>query len=810
MIRRLVLLVTVIAGPLLLAACDTAEERAQKHYEKGMALLEDGDIERALVEFRNVFKLDGFHKEARLAYAGVEERRGNLSTAFGQYLRLVEQYPENLEGRRALARLAADLNNWDEAERHVAVAEKLAPNDPVVQSVRAASDYRNALRQGNTETADLAVRVSDTLLKEHPDLLTARRVVIDDLLRRQDWEAALAAIDAGLQSPEGAENRTFHILRLSVLERLGREDEIVTQLKDMAQRYPGEGLHRMLVQRYIARDRKDEAAEYLRGRVEQGIEGARLDLVAFLARHVSREAAMAEIDRILAQTDESPAQFRAIRAGLEFDAGKRDAAIVEMEDILETAGPSEETDRIKVALARMLSVTGNAVGARARIEEVLEHDPTHVEALKMKAEWLIADDRPGDALVELRTALDQAPKDAQTLTLMARAHERAGDSDLMGEMLALAVEASGSAPEESLLYAKFLMKQEKPLRAEDVLQAALRLRNDNLALLSALGNVYVRMEDWARAQHVIDTVQRLGTEPAANVANELTARKLAAQNREQDLEKFLSGMVEGESSLRAAAVIIQLRLSKGDIDGALEYIDELLQDNPGSPELRFIRASVQAAQGRQDEAIAGLNELLSEYPDAERVWLALYRLHRSRGEDDLAGEILKKARRQLPESVNLKWVEAGDAERGGDIERAISIYEEMYAANSDSLVVANNLASLISSYRDDDESLQRAYSVARRLRGTEVPAFQDTYGWIAHRLGNHEEALDYLEPAARALPGDPTVQYHLAEIYAALGRDPEALAQFRRTAAMLETDTRALPFAERVKQQIATLSEAGN
>ncbi|MCB1365568.1 MAG: tetratricopeptide repeat protein [Rhodobacteraceae bacterium] len=810
MIRRLVLLVTVIAGPLLLAACDTAEERAQKHYEKGMALLEDGDIERALVEFRNVFKLDGFHKEARLAYAGVEERRGNLSTAFGQYLRLVEQYPENLEGRRALARLAADLNNWDEAERHVAVAEKLAPNDPVVQSVRAASDYRNALRQGNTETADLAVRVSDTLLKEHPDLLTARRVVIDDLLRRQDWEAALAAIDAGLQSPEGAENRTFHILRLSVLERLGREDEIVTQLKDMAQRYPGEGLHRMLVQRYIARDRKDEAAEYLRGRVEQGIEGARLDLVAFLARHVSREAAMAEIDRILAQTDESPAQFRAIRAGLEFDAGKRDAAIVEMEDILETAGPSEETDRIKVALARMLSVTGNAVGARARIEEVLEHDPTHVEALKMKAEWLIADDRPGDALVELRTALDQAPKDAQTLTLMARAHERAGDSDLMGEMLALAVEASGSAPEESLLYAKFLMKQEKPLRAEDVLQAALRLRNDNLALLSALGNVYVRMEDWARAQHVIDTVQRLGTEPAANVANELTARKLAAQNREQDLEKFLSGMVEGESSLRAAAVIIQLRLSKGDIDGALEYIDELLQDNPGSPELRFIRASVQAAQGRQDEAIAGLNELLSEYPDAERVWLTLYRLHRSRGEDDLAGEILKKARRQLPESVNLKWVEAGDAERGGDIERAISIYEEMYAANSDSLVVANNLASLISSYRDDDESLQRAYSVARRLRGTEVPAFQDTYGWIAHRLGNHEEALDYLEPAARALPGDPTVQYHLAEIYAALGRDPEALAQFRRTAAMLETDTRALPFAERVKQQIATLSEAGN
>ncbi|MCB1314132.1 MAG: tetratricopeptide repeat protein, partial [Sedimentitalea sp.] len=64
----------------------------------------------------------------------------------GQYLRLVEQYPENLEGRRALARLSAELNDWDEAARHLEVAEKLAPEDPMVQSVRAGLDYRNALR----------------------------------------------------------------------------------------------------------------------------------------------------------------------------------------------------------------------------------------------------------------------------------------------------------------------------------------------------------------------------------------------------------------------------------------------------------------------------------------------------------------------------------------------------------------------------------------------------------------------------------------------------------------------------------------
>ena len=60
------------AAFLFLSACDTAEERAEKHYQAGLALLEEGDVERALVEFRNVFKLNGQHKEARLTYARLE------------------------------------------------------------------------------------------------------------------------------------------------------------------------------------------------------------------------------------------------------------------------------------------------------------------------------------------------------------------------------------------------------------------------------------------------------------------------------------------------------------------------------------------------------------------------------------------------------------------------------------------------------------------------------------------------------------------------------------------------------------------
>ena len=65
--------------------------------------------------------------------------------------------------------------------------------------------------------------------------------------------------------------------------------------------------------------------------------------------------------------------------------------------------------------------------------------------------------------------------------------------------------------------------------------------------------------------------------------------------------------------------------------------------------------------------------------------------------------------------------------------------------------------------------------ISRRLRGSDVPQFQDTYGWIALRRGDVEEALVNLEPAAAGLPDDPRVQHHYGLALAAAGRDDEAL-----------------------------------
>jgi tetratricopeptide (TPR) repeat protein len=105
----------------------------------------------------------------------------------------------------------------------------------------------------------------------------------------------------------------------------------------------------------------------------------------------------------------------------------------------------------------------------------------------------------------------------------------------------------------------------------------------------------------------------------------------------------------------------------------------------------------------------------------------------------------------------------------------------MYALDSNNIIIANNLASLVGTYHDDPESLDTAWTIARRFRDTELPAIQDTYGWLTHRRGDSADALPYLQAAAAGLEDDPIVQYHLGEILFALERPEDALIQFRAT-----------------------------
>ncbi len=138
---------------LFLAACESDTEKAERYFQSGLALIEEGDNERALIELRNVFNHDGFHREARETYAGLLVDLGRRSEAYSQYLRLIEQYPDAVEPRITLAEMAAENASWPEVERHGAAAIELAPERLDTQALDMLIRYRAARIGGETEAA---------------------------------------------------------------------------------------------------------------------------------------------------------------------------------------------------------------------------------------------------------------------------------------------------------------------------------------------------------------------------------------------------------------------------------------------------------------------------------------------------------------------------------------------------------------------------------------------------------------------------------------------------------------------------------
>ena len=811
MITRLLLGFALALGLGVLAACKSSEERAEEHYQTALEHIETGDYARAVVEFQNVFKLNGNHLEARLTFAQMQQGRGLKEEAYSQYLRLVEQDPQNLEGRLALIAMAVERNDWDEVGRHSKAAAGLAPENPSVRGAQTNIRYREAVAERNLAAQQEAVMEAQKLANENPGLLSALQVVIDDHIRNEKWREARAVLETAISATPDI--KTLYTLRLGVLNELGDTAEIEAQLLRMVAQFPqDDSIQPTLLNWYVSQNDTAGAEAFLRNRIATlpDPKDTQIELVNFLSDTKGPEAALAELDSLISAGTEPLSAFRSLRARLTFSMGNRDAAINEMEALLEQDLPLEEANTVKIHLAGMLDATDNPVGAHALIEQVLEVDTRNVDALKLKARWLIEDDQAGAAIITLREALGQSPQDAELMTLLARAHERNGDRDLMAEMLARAVEASGNAPDPSLRYATLLVRDNKPRVAEDVLLGAIRLQPQNSDLLAALGQTYLLTKDWNRLEQVTQTLKRIDTAETRAILNALTARKLQVQQRDDELQAFLENLATGDQAgLGTEIAVIRSHVNRGDVSAALAYAREALEKTPDSAMLRFIYGAVLVAADQPDAAMETYRAILNDAPQAEQVWRALITLQVQRGNPEGARADLTRALQALPDSPNLLLIQASLMEQDGDIDGAIAVYEGLYARNSNALVTANNLASLLTTYRDDAESLERAYRIARRLRGTQIGAFQDTYGWIAFRRGNLQDALDHLEPAARALPNDPRVQYHLAMTYSALGQTAQALAQFELVAGMIADQTPVPDYSAAVQTEVARLSQAG-
>lgn len=797
----------LLAATLALAACQSSEERAEGHFSSARSLADAGDFDRAIVELRNVFEYDPDHREARAYFADLLMDRGDIPGAFAQYQTLVDQHPDDIAGILRLAEIALTRNDWPGFESQTRAAQRLQPDTPAVRALGLALDYRAATESGNQTARARIAEEAELRRRDLPGDAALRRILIDHVSMGDTPANALPLIDEALA--DQPVDYGLQELKLRLLIAGGDTAAVTAHLRAMIDLFPAAtDLPPTLLQWYLEQEDIDGAEAFLveRAGALDGPTENHVALVDFRKSLRGADSAMETLDALItANQGRTEADlYTSLRASLRFEQGDRDAAIAEMETLLAAAPVSDQTRRIKTLFARMLDANGDRSRSRALIDEVLTEDPGQGEALMIRAAWRVADDRAAEAVLDLRNALGQTPDDPRLLAMLADAYLRDGSRDLAADSLAQAAQASGSAPEYALRYAAFLRADGRDSLARTVLLDAWRNNRADPGLLDAIAGLALSTEDWPLATEVSATMRSIGGDAFLAAADRLDSAILIGQDRvDEGLALLEARAAAGPEDARWISLIVQAQIRSGKTEEARRFLDDALARLPEDRELRHQSAALDMLLDRSIPAITQYRRLIADNPADDLAVRSLYSLLRLAGEPTEAEAVLAAGMAANPRSADLRWVHASALQEAGDYEGALAVYENLYAEDSANVIVANNLASLLTTLRQDPETVARAYAIARRLRGSPVPAFQDTFGRIAHLQGETLEALPYLEAAAEGLPEDGSVQFHLGEVYAALGRVDEARA--RLTAAVTLAGTATPPWRAAAEAALAAL-----
>ena len=761
---------TVILSIVGLAGCGSPETKAQNYYDRGMALIAKNDDLNARLELLNAVKYKSDKVEVWRALAGIDERT-KAQSLFTDLRRVVELDPNDLDARLKLVRIMVAGGAADAALKMLDVAKEGDTPNANLHALRAAALAGTKDPAGALKEAQRAMEI-DANNVDAVGYIAARKA------SEGDADGALKLL-AGLR-PEPKDEARVAVEQIQILLRKGDLKTAEPLLRKLIAQDPKQSAYRnQLIQVLMAQRRFDDAEKEFRARVETNPADSKaiLDLVRFLNSIKGPEAARAELDaRIKAGGDVF--DYQIALAQLQAGQGKVDDAV----QLLQTLAKSEKTPARKAAaqlnIAEIYLLKGNLVAAEPVISEILNADRRNVGALRMRASIKIDKGNIDSAVADLREALTEQPKSADLLMLLAVAYERGGKPELAERQYADAYKSSNLDVNVALRFVAFMQRKGDLTHAEEVLIEVAGRNPGNVQVLSSLAQIRLARKNWAGAMAVADVIGRLGDK--TGVADQIRSAALAGDNK---IDESISAMEDAHKAapdqVGPVVALVAGYVKQGKPDRAMALLQEMNQKFPGNAQLLVLTGQALVAQNKDEEAEQSYKAAVAAQPKDPLGYNALYEFYDRKKNLDAAVDIIQAGLRELPGNPNFRLALAGLQIQKGNNDAAIAQYEGILKDLPKSPIAINNLVSLLLDNRSDKDSLNQALALSNELKNTNVPQFQDTFGWAQYKRGDYKAAASVLENAAIKLPTLAAVHYHLGMSYKATGETERAKEQLK-------------------------------
>jgi cellulose synthase operon protein C len=747
----------------------------------GMAELALRNFEQAASRLRAYLQVAPGHPEAHILLAYVNANMGNRDDAH-ERLRLLRSVKiENADILTVAGNAHLILGEATDASEYYTRATAAKPDDVSIK----VNFARARMRENDI---DGAIKLLNEAIKLSPQEPEAHHLLVQAQIDAKRVDAALQSAAAwAVAQPKNAQARVQKArVHLAMNDDVAARAELLKAF-DMPDGRREAGLLLAL----LSEKKREWAAA--RGWYDKVLQAAKDDVAAMIAQYgmelragqpdqaikiLERAAAtrpeQASSAMLLGEVLLKSGRYRqvldATRAALDKDKDNRGllelhgAAYMAMHEPRNALVVYRQIEKLEPKSADALYYVASAQAAqgadaeyRATLGRALKIEPRHFRSRLAKIRIDMADRRLDDALKQAQMLRKDHPAAVDAAQVESEVLMAKGDpAGAIGVLSAFHLANPRSWDGASLLVKTYLFTRQTA-KAVEVARSLLNSFPDEPLAYGLLAHAQNGAGDreGALRTHMEFAARNTGSAPAQfAIGNSY----VFLGKETEAIKHFRAALKLQPDHLESQQGLATLESRAGRYAEALRVADEIKRQRPGSAAGNLLEGDIQMAKRDFAAASQSFGRALA----AENIPDAAIRLHRAMVAAKTPLEADTKLLawlRDRPEEQGVREYYAESLISRGKVRDAINQYEILLKHTSANWLAINNLANLYLMVGDS-----KALATAERALTLQPQSavVKDTLGWVAFKRGDTARATKVLADAAKALPDNPSIQYHYA------------------------------------------------
>ncbi|MFA4995220.1 MAG: tetratricopeptide repeat protein [Bdellovibrionales bacterium] len=772
--KSILTLVVCLAVVLPLAGCDNPEQKEARYIKRGNALFEDGEYEKARIEYKNAAKLKPTEAEPFYRLGLIEEAMGDLRGAFSHFTAAEQQNSHFHPAVLKVAQYYMGAEQYEETRKRIDAVLGEAPDNAEAHATYAAL----LLREKKLDDAESEAR---TALTKEPANVSACAALVGVYSAKKDIDKAIKAVNEGIA--RNPKNIALLMLRVMVygsandLQKVAESYQAIFKLKPEATQFRTD-----LANIYVKANKLDEAEASLRAGIKDMPDNWDLKrrLVMFLSSHRGTEVAEKEIKDLM-QVNPKNDDLYFWLADLYISNNAVDKAIEMLNEIVERGDYSTSALNARALLAGINIKRGNKDLADKLVAAVLTKEPDNRSALLVRASLSFEKGYYQNALTDLRSIIRNTPNDQAALQLMGETFLVQGHLDLAIDTMKKLVDVNPSNSAARVRLAQMVQMNGDIKQAMELVSAVTKATPDYPIGWEAAARIAIAAKEWLPAMEAIRTLDKM--EGQHLTASYLEGLVLESNSKKEEAIAKYAEVINANPTTPLAEYALRSLVGTyyqlGRMEAATRYLETLKTD---SPLVLTLLGKGYVSFGKVDEGAAVFDKLIEANAPVADPYLDRAGLYIKDHKPEQAIIVLKKGMNVVPSDLRMALVAAGLLNDAGKYQEAMALYDDMLIRNPGFEIAANNLAELIADTQyNDPDALEKARRTAERFSGSTNPLLLDTLAWVYFRQGNIPQAQTIMERAigqGKDLP--PQIHYHYGAILMKSGKIEKAKAELQQ------------------------------